>query len=417
MGVGAIGRLARRYSDRPRARLSEHRPGEADATLGTVQTPTTLYLDHAATTPLRAEAFEVMRPYLEDRFANASSLYGAAREARKAIEDAREQLAQAVGARPEEVVFTGSGTEADNLAIKGAAWHAREQGRDGIVVSAIEHHAVLDSVRWLGRHGFRITEVPVDQHGVVRLDQLKTAVDAKTALVSVMWANNEVGTIEPVRDCAEIAHAAGARFHTDAVQALPWLEVDAAIADLVALSAHKLGGPKGVGALIARRGVRLQPLLHGGGQERDLRSGTYNVAGIAGFGAAAAATARDREATNARVRALRDRLQDALTSGVDGVAVNGHPTERLPNNLNVCIDGVEGEPLILMLDGAGVAASSGSACTSGSTEPSHVLMAMGIRKRRAIGSLRLTLGWETTQEDVDVAVEKVVEAVTKLRRR
>jgi cysteine desulfurase len=384
---------------------------------GTLQTPTTLYLDHAATTPLRAEAFEAMRPYLEDRFANASSLYGAAREARKAIEDGREQIAQAVGARPEEVVFTGGGTEADNLAIKGASWHGREQGRDGIVVGAIEHHAVLDSARWLGRHGFRVTEVPVDRHGVVKLDQLKSAVDEKTALVSVMWANNEVGTIQPVRECAEIARAAGARFHTDAVQALPWLEVDAAIADLVALSAHKLGGPKGVGALIARRGVRLQPLLHGGGQERDMRSGTYNVAGIAGFGAAAAATVRDRETTNPRVRALRDRLQDALGKREDGVTVNGHPTERLPNNLNVCIEGVEGEPLILMLDGAGVAASSGSACTSGSTEPSHVLVAMGVPKRRAAGSLRLTLGWETTQADVDAAVEKVIDAVTRLRRR
>lgn len=381
-----------------------------------MQTPTTLYFDHAATTPLRPEAHAAMRPYLEERFANASSLYGAAREARKGIEEAREQVAASVGARPEEIVFTGSGTEADNLALKGAAWHAREQGRDGVVVSAVEHHAVLDTARWLKRQGFRVTEVRVDARGVVRLEELARAVDARTALVSVMWANNEVGTIEPVRECARIAREAGALVHSDAVQALPWLDVDASGVDLLSLSAHKLGGPKGVGALVVRRGVKLQPLLHGGGQERELRSGTYNVAGIAGFGAAVAATLSARPESSGRVRALRDRFEALLLESLGGVRVNGHPVERLPNSLNVCIDGVEGETLILMLDGAGVAASSGSACTSGSTEPSHVLLAMGLPKGIALGSLRLTLGDETTEADVDAAAARVVEAVRKLRR-
>jgi cysteine desulfurase len=380
-----------------------------------MQTPTTLYLDHAATTPLRPEALTAMRPYLEERFANASSLYGGAREARKGIEEAREQLAAAVGARPEEVVFTGGGTEADNLALKGAAWHAREQGRDGVVVSAVEHHAVLDAARWLKRQGFRVSEVGVDAHGVVRMDELARAVDSRTALLGVMWANNEVGTIEPVRECARIAREAGALVHSDAVQALPWIDVDASSVDLLSLSAHKLGGPKGVGALVVRRGVKLQPLLHGGGQERDLRSGTYNVAGIVGFGAAVAATVSERAETSERVRSRRDRLQALLLERLDGVRVNGHPVARLPNNVNICIEGVEGETLILMLDAAGVAASSGSACTSGSTEPSHVLLAMGVPKQVALGSLRLTLGRETTEAEVEAAAEKVVEAVRTLR--
>jgi cysteine desulfurase len=231
-----------------------------------------------------------------------------------------------------------------------------------------------------------------------------------------MWANNEVGTVEPVRECARIAREAGALVHSDAVQGLPWLDVDASAVDLLSLSAHKLGGPKGAGALVVRRGVKLQPLLHGGGQERDLRSGTYNVAGIVGFGAAVAATLAGRSEASERVRALRDRLQGLLLERLDGVRVNGHPVERLPNNLNLCLERVEGETLILMLDGAGLAASSGSACTSGSTEPSHVLLAMGVPKKVALGSLRLTLGHGTTGADVEAAAETIGEAVRKLRR-
>jgi cysteine desulfurase len=374
-----------------------------------------VYLDHAATSPLSPAARAAMEPYLGERFGNPSSVHAPGREARKAVDEAREQVAAAVRARPDEVIFTSGGTEANNLALKGVAWHAREQGRDGVVVSAVEHHAGLDPARWLGRQGFRVREVPVDADGVVRLEALAEAVDRRTAVVSVMWANNEVGTLQPVAECARIAREAGAVFHTDAVQALPWLDVDAGLADLVSLSAHKLGGPKGVGALVVRRGVRLQPLLHGGGQERDLRSGTLNVAGIVGFAAAVADRLARREETAARVAALRDRLRDLIVARLDGVRVMGHPTARLPNNLHLLVEGVDGEALILLLDAAGVAASQGSACTSGAAEPSHVLAAMGVPGRLARGALRLTLGPETTEEEVGRAAEAVVAAVTRLR--
>ena len=381
-----------------------------------MQTPTTLYLDNAATTPLRVEARAAMEPFLTAAFANASSLYASAREARKGIEVAREQLAAAVGARPEEVVFTGSGTEADNLALKGAAWHAREQGRDGIVIAATEHEAVAATAEWLARAGFRLSIVGVDAGGLVLMDELRAAVDKQTAIVSVMWANNEVGTIQPVAEIATIARSGGALFHSDAVQALRFLPVDASVADMTAFSAHKVGGPKGVGALIVRRGIKLQPLIHGGGQERGLRSSTHNVAGIAGFGAAVAAVAGERAAVVPRIEALRDRLQDRLLSEIAGVRVNGSDAPRLAGHVNVSIEGVEGEPLILLLDGAGVAASSGSACQSGSTEPSHVLTAMGVSRALATGALRLTLGPETTDTDIDRAVTAISEAVARLRR-
>src|SRR5437588_3065998 len=381
-----------------------------------MQPRTTIYLDYAATSPLWPEARAAMAPYLDDRYANASSLYAAARETRKAVEEAREIVAAAVGARPDEVVFTSGGTEADNIALQGVAVRARNEGRDVIVVSAIEHHAVLDTARWLGKHGFRVTEVPVDADGVLDVDALADAVDRKTALVSVMAANNEVGTVQPIARAGEIARAAGARFHTDAVQALPWIQVDAADADLVALAAHKVGGPKGVGALVVRRGVGVEPLVHGGGQERGLRSGTYNVAGIVGFGAAVKTTLDAREQLVPRVRALRDRLQDALVRRFPGVTVNGARAERLPNNVNVCIDGIESEPLLLLLDAAGIAASSGSACQSGAAEASHVLTAMGVPKEHALGALRLTLGRDTTEADVETAVDEIGAGVERLRR-
>jgi cysteine desulfurase len=377
---------------------------------------TTLYVDHAATTPLWPEVRAAMAPYLEDRFANASSLYAGAREARKGIEEAREIVAAALGARPEEVVFTSGGTEADNLAVQGAAWRQRGQGRDGIVVSTIEHHAVLDTAGWLAkRHGFRLTEVGVDGDGVVDLDALAEVVDAKTAVVSVMTANNEVGTIQPVERAAQIARTAGARFHTDAVQALPWIDVRADDADLIALAAHKLGGPKGVGALIVRRGVGVEPVTHGGGQERGLRSGTYNVAGIVGFGEAVRLTEHDKAGRSTRVRALRDRLEHGLLSRIERMQVHGARAERLPNNCNVGIAGVESEPLLLLLDAAGVAASSGSACQSGATEPSHVLQAMRVPDEDARGALRMTLGRDTTEEIVDRVIEHVARAVDQLR--
>ena len=380
-----------------------------------MQPRTTIYLDYAATSPSWPETRAAMAPYLDDRFANASSVYASAREARKAIEEAREIVAAAAGARPDEVVFTSGGTESDNIALQGVAFRARNEGRDGIVMSAIEHHAILDTARWLSRNGFRVTEVPVDADGVLDIDAFEQAVDAKSAIASVMFANNEVGTIQPVQRCAEIARAAGARFHTDAVQALPWLPCDGTGADLISFAAHKAGGPKGVGALVVRRGVGVEPLVHGGGQERGLRSGTYNVAGIVGFGAAVKATLDAREQLVPHVRALRDRLQDALVSRIDGVTVNGARAERLPNNCNVCIDGIESEPLLLLLDAAGIAASSGSACQSGAAEASHVLTAMGVPKARAMGALRLTLGRGTTADEIDAALDEIVKGVERLR--
>lgn len=381
----------------------------------------TVYLDHAATSPVLPEVREAMAPYLDDAFANASALYAAAREARKAIEEAREIVADAAGARPEEVVFTSGGTEADNLALQGAALRARKAGRDGIVVSAVEHHAVLDTARWLGGNGFRVTEVAVDADGVIDTDALAAAVDDRTAVVSVMAANNEVGAIQPIAACAEIAKARRAVFHTDAVQALPWLDLREARADLLAIAAHKAGGPKGVGALIVRRGTPVEPIVHGGGQERGLRSGTYNVAGIAGFGAAVAAVRRTLEQDAARVEALRDDLQARLLQRLDPggagrVVVSAGRAPRLPNNLHLRIAGVEAEPLLLLLDAAGVAASSGSACQSGAAEASHVLLAMGVPKAEAMTALRLTLGRQTTAADIDFAVEQVVAAVERLRR-
>jgi cysteine desulfurase len=381
-----------------------------------MQTETSLYFDHAATTPVAEEVREAMIPYLSERFHNASSVYAGARQVRKAIDEARESLAAASGVRPEEIIFTSGGTEADNLAIKGAAWHMREQGRDGIVVSAIEHHAVLDSARWLGRFGFRVAEVPVTRDGIVRLDALEEAVDERTAVVSLMWANNEIGTIQPVARAAQIAREAGALFHTDAVQALPWMEVDAGAADLAAFAAHKLYGPKGVGALTVRRGVKIQALLHGGGQERGLRSSTYNAAAIVGFGSAAALAVAGRSRAT-RVAGMRDRLERSLCARLTGVHVNGAGAERLPNNLNVSLEGVESDSLILLLDGAGVAASSGSACASGALEPSYVLLAIGRPKELAAGALRLTLGRETTEAEVDAVVERIAAAVDRLRGR
>jgi len=376
----------------------------------------TVYLDYAATTPLSEPARAAMDPFLRDRFGNASSVHAPGREARKAVDEARERVAAAVGARPDEVVFTSGGTESDNLAIKGAAWHGREQGRDGVVVSAIEHHAVLDPAKWLERQGHRLSVVGVDAGGFVKTDALASAVDARTAIVSVMWANNEVGTIQPITEAARIAREAGAVFHTDAVQGIVWLDVDASMVDLMTLSAHKIGGPKGVGALIVRRGVKVQPLLHGGGQEREVRSGTYNVASIVGFGAAIEHWVDKRAAWASQVASLRDRLQQRLTTMLDRVRVQGE-SGRLPNNLHLIVEGIDGESMILLLDASGIATSQGSACSSGAAEPSHVLAAMGVSRDLAKGALRLTLGPQTTGSDVDRAAEAIIASVERLRAR
>jgi cysteine desulfurase len=382
------------------------------------------YLDHAATTPLRPEALEAMLPFLQSSFGNPSGQHAQARVAKTAIEEAREQVAAALGAKPAEIVFTGGGTEADNLAIKGAARSARDRGfGDGVVTTAIEHHAVLHSCDRLGRDGFRVAKVGVDADGVIDLDALAAALDERTTVVSVMLANNEVGVIQPLSAVAAVVaeRAPRAVLHTDAVQAAAWLDVaaTAADADLIAISAHKFGGPKGVGALVVRQGAKLVPVIDGGGQERDLRSGTHNVAGIVGMAAALSATVRGRAEEAPRVAALRDRLAAGIASGLpDGaVRTNGDPAGKLVNNCHVAFPGVEAEALLLLLDRDGVCASAGSSCASGALEPSHVLAAMGLPVGLARSSVRLTLGWPTTEAEVDEAVAVITAGVDRLAGR
>jgi cysteine desulfurase len=370
----------------------------------------TVYLDNAATTPMHPEAVEAMLPFLAERFGNPSGSHAVAREARKALEEARDVVAECLGARPGEVVFTGGGTEADNLAVAGV--HAVRPGP--VVCAAIEHHAVLHACAALGGR-----LAGVQPSGVVDLDALADALDPDVTLVSVMLANNEVGTVQPLAEIADVARerAPRAALHTDAVQAFPWLDVAslAAPADLVAVSAHKFGGPKGVGALVVRDGVRLAPILHGGGQERDRRSGTHNVAGIVAMAAAMLVTVRERAAAVDRVGALRDRLADGLLSAVRDSRETGDRASKVAGNCHLSFGGVESEALLVLLDGAGVCASAGSACTSGAIEPSHVLTAMGVPAEGALGSLRLTLGPTTTPADVDTALTVVPETVARLR--
>jgi cysteine desulfurase len=369
-----------------------------------------IYLDHAATSPLRPEVLEAMLPFLREHAGNPSSLHGSGRRARQGVDEARELIAQEINAQPREIVFTGSGTEADNLAIKGIAWAGTARGRH-IVTTAVEHKAVLNSVAILERSNFEVTVLPVDRYGRVDPLAVANALTERTTLVSVMAANNEVGTIQPIAEIGDIVRGHPAKFHVDAVQyaAHGPIDVDAWQADLVSLSAHKLGGPQGVGALFVRRGTHMLPQLHGGSQERQRRAGTENVAGIVGFGAAVAlATDADR------LPALSDRLRHGLLR-LDGIALTGHPDERLANNVSVVVDGVEGGDMVAALDLEGVEVSTGSACTSGSTEPSHVLLAMGIDPELAHGSIRITTGPDTTAADVDRTLEVVAALVPRLR--
>ena len=374
------------------------------------------YLDHAATTPVLEEVFEAMLPYLKGDFGNPSSVYTSGRRAKKGLEDAREQVAKAVGAQPREVIFTAGGTEADNLALRGVAGSAGASKH--VVTSAIEHHAVLHTCEWLEKEGFEVTTLPVDGQGMIEADSLERAIRPDTALVSIMWVNNEVGSIQDVLRAAEITkQRSGAVFHTDAVQALGKVDLDlsATAIDLASFSAHKVGGPKGVGCLVARGSVRLDPQLLGGGQERGLRSGTPNVAGIVGFGKAAEIAASRVDETAERLEKLRDRLQEGILASIDGVSVNGAGAPRVSGILNVIIDGVEGEALLLMLDEKGIEASSGSACTSGSLDPSHVLTAMGVPTEKALGSLRLSFGSDSTDADVDEVLRVLPPVIERLR--
>ncbi|MBW3547135.1 MAG: cysteine desulfurase [Actinobacteria bacterium] len=370
------------------------------------------YLDHAATTPMRPECTEAMLPFLGQRWGNPSGGHALARATRQAVEEAREVVAESLGGEPREVVFTGSGTEADNMAVTGLT--AVRGGRP--VCTAVEHHAVLNPTLALGG---RVVGVHPD--GTVDLDALDAALDDEVSVVSVMAVNNEVGTIQPLDRVAELVRrrAPAAALHTDAVQAFPWLDVAtvARPADLVAVSAHKFGGPQGVGALLVREGTALEPLLRGGGQERDRRSGTHNVAGIVGMAAAMRATVAQRAATVERVGRLRERLADGLLSAIPDCTESGTRSTKVAGSCSLLLEGIESEALLVLLDREGICATAASSCASGALEPSHVLAAMGVSRRLAAGSLRLSLGWTTTDADVDHALRAIPTAVAQLRER
>jgi len=370
-----------------------------------------IYLDHAATTPLLPEVLEAMLPYLTEHHGNPSSIHASGRRARQALDEAREEIAEIIGCKPREIVFTSGGTESDNLALKGFAWAGSGRGRH-VITSSVEHKAVMNSAAMLERHGFTITYLPVDRYGRVDPADVAAAITDATVVVSIQAANNEIGTIQPVGEIGGVCRERGIPFHTDAVQAAAFAAPtpDAWQATAVSLSAHKLGGPKGVGALHVRQGTPMVPQLSGGSQERQRRAGSENVAGIVGFAAALRLT---HEAPIDLVT-LRDRLIGGLI-GLDGVELTGHPRDRLPNSASVVIEGIEGGDLVAALDLEGIEASTGSACTTGSVEPSHVLLAMGFDPQLAHGSLRLTLGRETTEADVDRTVEVVTQIVPRLR--
>ncbi len=374
-------------------------------------------MDHAATTPTRPEVVEAMLPCFTERFGNPSSIYALAREAQVTMERARGRVAEAIGARPENIFFTSGGTEADNWAIKGVAAANRKRG-DHIVTSSIEHHAVLHPCQALEKQGYRVTYLPVDEFGLVDPAAVEEAITDKTILVSVMAANNEIGTIQPVAAIAKVAHDHGVPFHTDAVQAIGAvpIAVDAMGIDLLSLSAHKFYGPKGTGALYIRRGTRITTFMDGGAQERGRRAGTENVPGIVGLGKAIELATADIEGRNRRIVEMRDRLIRGILETIPDTRLNGHPVERLANNVNVAFRYVEGESILLMLDALGIAASTGSACTSASLEPSHVLTACGLPHEEAHGSLRLTLGHRNTDDDVDYVLSVLPRVIERLRK-
>ncbi len=375
-----------------------------------------IYLDHAATTPVDPEVLAAMLPYFTEKFGNASNPHSFSREARAALDEARQQVAQLIGAQPDEIVFTSGGTESDNFALVGTAFRWRDKGKR-IVISAIEHHAITHTADFLRREmGFEVVVVPVDKYGVVSPDAVAKQLTDDTVVVSVMMANNEIGTIEPIADIAKVVKERGIVSHTDAVQAVGQVPVNVNElgVDLLTLTAHKFYGPKGIGALYIRRGTRMFSLIHGGEQERGRRAGTENVPGIVGLGKACEIARRDMTESSARITALRDRLIRGILERIPDVRLNGHPTDRLPNNVHICVRGVAGEVMQMNLDLAGIAVSIGSACTSGALEPSHVLKAIGVPREWVMGPLRLTLGHSTTEEDVDRTVDELANIVERL---
>jgi cysteine desulfurase len=375
-----------------------------------------IYLDYAATTPTHPEVVKAMLPYFTDAFGNPSSLYSYGQESKGAIEKARVQVAKLIGARDEEIVFTSGGTGADNFAIKGVAF-ANENKGNHLITSSIEHYAVIEASKFLGKKGFKVTYLPVDEYGLVDPGDVKKAITNKTILISVMHANNEMGTIEPIAEIGRIASEGGIPFHVDAVQTVGHIPVDVngLEVDLLSMSGHKLYGPKGVGALYIRKGTKLVPFMHGGDQERSRRAGTENVPGIVGFGKAAEIAQQEVDKEAEHLSYLRDRFIKGILRQIDHAHLNGHPSRRLPNNVNVSVDFVEGESMLLNLDLEGICTSTGSACSSSSLEPSHVLLAMGFSHEKAHGSLRLTLGKWTTDQEIERVLEVLPKIVANLR--
>jgi len=377
---------------------------------------TRIYMDNAATTPVREEVLQAILPYFREYYGNASSVYAIAKESKKALENARLQVADLIGAKPEEIYFTAGGSESDNMALRGVV-NASNKEKKHIITTKIEHHAILHTAEYLEKNGIEVTYLGVDEFGKISLEELEQAIRPETVLISVMFANNEIGTIQPVREIGAIARKHGILFHTDAVQAVGHvpINVDEMNIDLLSMSGHKLGAPKGIGAIYIRRGSRVAPLIFGGAQERKQRAGTENIPGIVGLGKAAELAGREMEEMTKRLTALRDKLINGILENVPHSRLNGHQSDRLPGNCNISFSFIEGESLLLLLDALGIAASSGSACTSGSLDPSHVLMAIGLKHETAHGSLRLTLDRDNTEEDVDFVLEKLPAIVQRLR--
>ena len=375
-----------------------------------------IYLDHSATTKLKKEVLDTILPFLTEQYGNPSTIYTLGREAKKAMDSAREQVAKAINAQPNEIYFTSSGTESDNWAIKGVAYANKQKGKH-IITSNIEHHAVLHTCEFLEKEGLEITYVPVDNEGILDLEQLKKAIRPDTILISVMLANNEIGTIQPIREISQLAKEHGIYLHTDAVQAIGSIPVDVNDlgVDLLSLSGHKIYGPKGVGVLYVKTGTKISPFIHGGGQERGKRAGTENVANIVGIGKAIELATQDIQAYSTHLQELRDMTIEEILKTIPHSRLNGHREKRLPGNVNISFEYIEGESILLMLDSKGISASSGSACTSGSLDPSHVLLAIGLPHEIAHGSLRLTFGEENTKDDVKYLLEVLPPIIERLR--
>ena len=375
-----------------------------------------IYLDNAATTKVYPEVVDSMIPYFTEFYGNPSSIYTFAAESKKAIEEARENIAGFIGANPSDIYFTGGGSESDNWALKATAEAYSSKGKH-IITSKIEHHAILHTAGWLEAHGFEVTYLDVDEFGIVKPETLEAAIRPDTILVSVMTANNEIGTIEPIKELGEIAHRHGALFHTDAVQAFGHIpiNVDDMNIDMLSASGHKINGPKGIGFLYIRKGVKIRSFIHGGAQERSRRAGTHNVPGIVGFSKAVEIAKHRLDEKIKYESELRDYLIERVLSEIPYSRLNGHRTNRLPNNANFCFRFIEGESMLILLDQNGICASSGSACTSGSLDPSHVLLAIGLPHEIAHGSLRITLSEETTKEEIDFTVDRLKEIIERLR--